>query len=302
MHAMPAGAPPLEEAAMAARQQACPPAWRGRGRARLLWDAMAGLRRNLDNLVQLAGLLAALVRPALIRRRLARLQVLGHLDPGPLPDVAQLLVAARDQMFLALGEETRLFYRSQGIPWVFHNLRRVLSMPATMLDPLGLFAPRDALVLHVLQTFHRHPLYDFVLLRAHEGGLERLGAALAALRAGTHLHQRALESLIEDGCYHARLARDLEEFLRDPLVPPRPIPAGLVADPLLMLGMDQFKDLRGLVRYATRLDAGPWRAAGAWLAVVWNATLGRLLRVPLGRTLLDASACDADLRARHGVA
>ena len=32
-------------------------------------------------------------------------------------------------------EETRIFYQSQGIPWVFHNLRRFLSGPATLLVP-----------------------------------------------------------------------------------------------------------------------------------------------------------------------
>ena len=41
-------------------------------------------------------------------------------------------------MMLGATEETRIFYRAQGIPWVFHNLRRFLSGPATMLDPVGL--------------------------------------------------------------------------------------------------------------------------------------------------------------------
>ena len=57
---------------------------------------------------------------------------------------------------------------------MFHNLRRFVSGPATMLDPIGLFSPRDAMIHHVLQTFHRHPLYDLVLLRAHDGGVEAM--------------------------------------------------------------------------------------------------------------------------------
>ena len=88
---------------------------------------------------------------------------------------------------------------------MFHNLRRFISGPATMLDPIGLFSPRDAIVEHVLQTFHRHPLYDLVLLRAHEGGLEEMARQAQQVAAGTHPHQRALTSLIEDGSYHARL-------------------------------------------------------------------------------------------------
>src|SRR6059058_4372283 len=175
---------------MAEAQGATPPGWRGRSRWRLLGDVIGGLRENWDKLRQLVSLLAADFRPALVRRRLERLRALGHVDA--MPTIAQLLVAGRDQMVVSAAAETRLFYRSQGIPWVFHNLRRIIAGPATMLDPIGLFSPRDAIVEHVLQTFHRHPLYDLVLLRAHEGGVEAMAAQARQVVEGTHPHQRAL--------------------------------------------------------------------------------------------------------------
>ena len=196
---------------------------------------------------------------------------LGHLEAParPCPRLPQLLVAARDQMVVSATEETRLFYRSQGIPWVFHNLRRFVSGPATMLDPMGLFSPRETIVHHVLQTFHRHPVYDLVLLRAHPGGLESLEAQTAALLAGHHPHQRALSSLIEDGSYHARLPAEIAAFAADPLLPARPIPPGLLPDPMLMLAMDQFKDIARLRRLrrppARRLGGGHRRLAGGGL-------------------------------------
>jgi hypothetical protein len=199
---------------MAATQGATPPAWLGRSRWRLLRDVIGGFRQNWDKLVQLLSLLAAYFRPRLVRGRLERLRALGHVDATP--TIAQLLVAGRDQMMVSAVEETRLFYRSQGIPWVFHNLRRFISGPATMLDPIGFFAPRDAIVHHVLQTFHRHPLYDLVLLRAHEGGVEAMEAQARQIIEGTHPHQRALTSLIEDGAYHGRLPRDIAAFEEDP--------------------------------------------------------------------------------------
>ena len=155
---------------MAETQGATPPAWLGRPRWRLLLDVLGGLRANLDKLVQLAGLLGAYLRPSVLRRRFERLRALGHVDV--VPTWAQAVLAGRDQMMLGASEETKLFYASQGIPWIFHNARRFLSGPATMLDPIGLFSPRDTIVEHVLQTFHRHPVYDLVLLRAHEGGVE----------------------------------------------------------------------------------------------------------------------------------
>ena len=282
---------------MAARQGATPPAWLGQSRWRLLGAVIGGWRQNRDKLAHVLALLGALFRPALVRQRLLRLQQQGFIDR--LPSIPQLLVAARDQMILNATVETRLFYESQGIPWIFHNLRRFLSGPATMLDPAGLFSPRATIVEHVLQTFHRHPLYDLVLLRAYPGGVEAMAEAADAINAGTHPHQRALTSLIEDGAYHARLPRDIAAFRADPHMSARPIPDGLVPDPAMMLGMDQFKDIRGYTAYAARLEVGLLAAVGAWLAVGFDETLGGLLGVKLARRELRVEACDRDLVARH---
>ena len=175
-------------------------------------------------------------------------------------------------MMVSAVEETKLFYRSQGIPWVFHNLRRFISGPATMVDPIGLFSPRDAMVHHVLQTFHRHPdLRPGAAARAR-GRRRGDGSAGGSDLAGTHPHQRALASLIEDGSYHPRLPRDIAAFVADPHVAARPIPAGLVTDPHMMLAMDQFKDVRGYTRYAARLHVGFGAALAAWLTVAYDET------------------------------
>src|SRR5262245_43862523 len=275
--------------AMAETQGATPPAWLGRSRWRLFRDVVGGVRQNWDKLRQLFSMLAAYFRPGLVRRRLERLRALGHVDTTP--TIPQLLVAGRDQMIVSAAAETRLFYRSQGIPWVFHNLRRFVSGPATMLDPIGLFAPRDAIVHHVLQTFHRHPLYDLVLLRAHQDGVEAMAAQARQILDGTHPHQRPLASLIEDGAYHPRLPRDIAAFQADPHEPARPIPAGLVGEPDLMIAMDQFKDLGGFARYAARLRVGMGAAIAAWLAAGFDETLGDLVGRKLGPRRVRREAC-----------
>jgi hypothetical protein len=290
------------ERSMAETQGATPPSWLGRTRWRLLADVVGGARQNWDKLVQLASLLAAFFRPALIRRRLERLRDLGHIDASPLPTVAQLLVAGRDQMMVSAAEETKIFYRAQTIPWVFHNLRRFISGPATMMDPIGLFSPREAIVQHVLQTFHRHPVYDLVLLRAHEGGVQSMARQIDEINRGNHLHQRALTSLIEDGSYHARLPREIAAFEADPHVPARELPAKLVDDPDMMLAMDQFKDMRGFVRYAGRLRVGIADAVVAWLAAGVDETVGPLFRIKLGPRRVRLEACDPDIVARYGAA
>jgi len=285
-------------APMAAIQGATPPAWLGRSRLALLWDVLRGWRQARDRMAQLLGLLGALFRPGQVRARLERLRELGHIDV--VPTTAQVLVAARDQMFLSAITETEMFYRSQGIPWIFHNLRRFLSGPATVLDPAGLFSPRDTIIHHVLQTFHRHPVYDLVLLRGFPDGLEAMERQAREMVAGTHPHQRALASLIEDGGYHARLLRQVRDFRADPLVPAAPIPQSLVSDPVLMLAMDQFKDLRGFTNYAARLGRGgtPRAAAGAWAGAAFNATIGALLRIRLGPRAVRIDCCDPVLVAR----
>ena len=282
---------------MAELQGATPPAWLGRSRWRLLADVVGGLRQNLDKLRQLVGLLLAYARPSVLRRRFERLRALGHVDV--VPTWSQAVLAGRDQMMVSASDETKIFYKSQGIPWIFHNARRFLSGPATMLDPIGLFSPRDTIVEHVLQTFHRHPIYDLVLLRAHEGGVEEMTRQADALTAGRHPHGRALASLIEDGAYHARLPHEIAAFRAAPHVAARPIPEGLVADAHMMLAMDQFKDMRGFARYASRLEANLPRALAAWLAAGFDEALGSLLGLKLGPVRIRVEACDPEIVARH---
>ena len=119
------------------------------------------------------------------------------------------------------------------------------------MDPVGLFSSRDTIIQHVLQTFHRHATYDLVLLRGHENGLKEMKRQLDQVSAGDHLHQRSLDSLVEDGSYHARLQHDVSEFIENPLVPARALPENLVDNQYLMLAMDQFKDVRGYTSCAS---------------------------------------------------
>jgi hypothetical protein len=281
---------------MAQIQGATPPAWKGRGKLRLLADVIGGFRQNGDKIAQLAGLVLAFFWPRRVRARLERLRELGHIDT--VPGLAQLLAAGRDQMIVSASTETKLFYASQGIPWIFHNVRRFISGPATVLDPVGLFAPRDSIVHHVLQTFHRHPVYDLVLLRAHEGGIEAMEKQAAAIMAGTHPHQRALTSLIEDGSYHARLVDEIAAFRADPHLAARAIPEHLLDDPHLMLAMDQFKDIRGYTNYASRLSVGLAGALAAWLLVAFDESIGYLIGKTLGPKRVRTDACDPDIVAR----
>ena len=215
------------------------------------------------------------------------------------PTMSQLLVASRHQLSFSLGADTKEFYRAQGVPWTFHNLRRFFAYPTTMMDPVGLFSPRNSIIQHVLQTFHRHATYDLVLLLGHEGGVEEMQAQLDQLANGTHLHQRSLDSLVEDGSYHDRLRRDVQEFAENPFVQARDIPEGLVDDPYLMLAMDQFKDIRGYTNYASRLQVGPFHVLQALIHLVVNETIGEATNFRIGPKNLTVEACEPALIEKH---
>ena len=168
-----------------------------------------------------------------------------------------------------------------------------------MMDPVGLFSSRDTIIQHVLQTFHRHATYDLVLLSGHENGVEEMQRQLNQLAAGTHLHQRSLDALVEDGSYHDRLRKDVAEFAENPHVDPRPIPEGLVGNAHLMLAMDQFKDVRGYTLYASRLNVGPWHVVKAFAQMAYNETIGQTFGHVVGPVSVTVEACDPELSARH---
>jgi hypothetical protein len=67
----------------------------------------------------------------------------------------------------------------------------------------------------------------------------------------------------------------------------------------MMLGMDQFKDMRGFARYASRLDTSVPQALLAWMAAGFDEALGSLLGVKLGPTRIRVEACDPEVIARH---
>src|SRR5262249_53283846 len=157
------------------------------------------------------------------------------------------------------------------------------------------------IVEHVLQTFHRHPVYDLVLLRAHEQGMEEMARQADQIVAGTHPHQRALSSLIEDGSYHARLPREIAAIRAEPNITARPIPAARVVAAHMMRPMDQFKAIRGFTNSAARLKVTAGDAIRAWLYVAFDETLGSLIHVKLGPRQIELAACDPDILERHSL-
>ncbi len=269
------------------------PHWTALSKARLLSAVLGGPVEWLRKLTGFVGILWTYIRWPVVKARLERLRDRGVIDA--VPTAAQIHVAGQQQMLGTASDETRVYYELRGIDFTFHNLRRFLDHPASMMDTSGFFAQRDTIVHHILQSTHRHPIYDFQLLVAHEGGLEELRRRTRLALAGEHPRQQRFDLLVEDPTYYARLGPQVERFCDDPAEQAVFVPPDHTGDPLLHLGMDQFKDLRGFCRYAVQLDVGPWDVVKAYGGELWKATLGRLFPRPevgLQYELFDAALID----------
>lgn len=269
------------------------PAWVGRSRWALLRPLVGGPHRWLRNAREFFAILWSYCRWPRVRRRLERLQERGVIEA--IPTAPQVHVAGRQQMLGTASDETRIFYEERGIDFTFHNLRRFLDHPASMMDTSGFFAPRDTIVHHILQSTHRHPVYDFQLLLMHEGGLEELRRQARLAVRGEHPEQERFDCLVEDPTYYARLGPQVEAFCEDPGIQATFTPPEHTGDPLLHLGMDQFKDVGGFCRYAVKLEVGWWDVVAGYAEELWKATLGRFFPRPamgLRYELMDPELID----------
>jgi len=272
---------------MATDEQTPRPLWAHKTRWQLLRPLVGGWIGKLRRLV---SVLSAMGRPRLVRERLERLRDLGYVHD--VPSMAQLWVAGHHMMLGVASDETRIWYEERGIHFTFHNLRRFLDYPASMVDPIGVFLDRDTLVHHVLQSTHGHPVYDLQLLAAHPGGLEEMERRAALVLEGRDEAQERLDVLVEDPTYHARLLPQVRAFRADPLLRAPLRDYAHVDDPLMRRAMDQFRDLRGYTSYAARLDVSTRHVLGAAAVELFKATLGRLW--PRPPVQLHLAAFDAD--------
>jgi len=272
-----------------------PPTWIGRTRPSLLAGAIGGPGYNARKLRSSAVTLAAYAYWPTVRGRLERLVRVGLTES--VPTFSQLMVGGQHMMLGAASDETRLFYESQGIGFTFHNFRRFVDYPATMMDPVGFFADRDAIIHHILSTTHRHPVYDFQLLLMFDDGLGELLRRVELAARGQDRDQTRLDQLVEDPTYYARLLPQTREFCADPTTATMALEYAYSADPHLMLAMDQFKDVPGFVRYAGRLPARPRDVGRAVSEEIYKATLGRILTRP--GVAIRYDCCDPALIDSH---
>ena len=271
------------------------PAWVDWSMWRKLWAVLPGPLDAAGRLVRLLGGVSAYLRPGLVRQRLERLRDLGHIEH--VPTTVQVLVAGHHQMLGTASEETRVFYEQRGIHFGFHNLRRFIDNPASLIDPVGFFSSTDAILHHVFTSTHVFPLYDLQLLRMNEDGVAELERQWALVRSGAHPRQSRFEALVEDPTYWDRLEWQIPAFLAEMGMAMEPGTYDHVEGrPLLQAAMDQFKDLRGFCAYASRVEAGLWDVVKAYGGELLRGVLGDLAPVPPAGA--DPALLDPDIVMR----
>lgn len=271
------------------------PAWVDWPTSKMLWVVLPGPIDALGRLGRLLQALSTYFRPRMVKRRLERLKALGYIDQ--VPNTWQVLVAGHHQMLGTASDETRAFYTVRDIHFSFHNLRRFIDNPASMVDPVGFLSETDAILHHLFQSTHNFPIYDLQLLRMHEDGVTELKRQWALLCAGRHPRQARYEALVEDPTYWDRLKWQIPAFLENMDIQAEPGSYDHVAgQPLLQAAMDQFKDLRGFCAYAARVQAGPWDAVKAYGGEVLRGIFGD--RVSVAPAGADPDLLDPDIVAR----
>jgi hypothetical protein len=179
------------------------------------------MRRTVGDLECIKGKLLRLgyavrhyVVPGEARRRLARLQALGYVDQ--IPSRMQRFAGSVDMFRFFIIPAASDYYAQQGFGFWFHQVLRFLDDPASMIDPTGLRAHRDAIIGHVMQVVHANPVYDLQLLESIPGGMEELERQVAAMVAGTHPRRESIAAICEDPAYHDRLLEYVRHWRRDP--------------------------------------------------------------------------------------
>jgi len=222
----------------------------------------SALAAKLD---KLARTLRAWGDARILEGRLERLRALGVIDAAPTR--VQVVVGSIDMLRFWIGPAAADYYAHKGIDFTFHQVLRVLDDPAAMVDPVGFFVDRDAVIGHLLQVVHANPVYDVQLLSSHEDGLDELVAQTRAMIAGVHPRAASIGAIVEEADYHARLLAFVERFREDPAAAP-PVRANVAGDPARFGGLERtFGTLPAAMRYFARLPRTLLGAARHLVAV-----------------------------------
>jgi len=229
----------------------------------LLRRAAGAPRAFAGKLRRLAGVLSGYADGRILLERLDRLRASGTIDG--VPTRLQIVVGSIDMLRFWISPAAADYYRQKGLDYTFHQILRILEEPASMADPVGFFSTRDGIIGHLMQVVHANPIYDLQLLGMFDDGLDELVRQLVDMVEGRHPRAAAIQAIVEELDYHARLLDFVRRWRVDRGTPP--LLRSNVSTGAFSEIERTFGTLPGAMRYFRRLPRTPLRAVRHLLTV-----------------------------------
>jgi hypothetical protein len=151
------------------------------------------------------------------KKRLHRLKEIGFIDR--IPSQKQLWFGAYDMFRYFVVPGAASYYKTKGINFRFHILLRFLNDPSGLTDPIGIRAPKNTIIGHLLEVVHANPVYDLQLLDQFDDGLDEMEKQTLQMINKTHPRYSSISAIIEDEKYYPELYTYIQKYRKNPATP-----------------------------------------------------------------------------------
>lgn len=151
------------------------------------------------------------------KKRLQRLKKIGFIDR--VPSQKQLWFGAYDMFRYFVVPGAASYYKTKGINFKFHILLRFLNDPSGLTDPIGIRAPKNTIIGHLLEVVHANPVYDLQLLDQFDDGLDEMEKQTLQMINKTHPRYSSISAIIEDEKYYPELYEYIQKYRKNPATP-----------------------------------------------------------------------------------
>jgi hypothetical protein len=151
------------------------------------------------------------------RKRLQRLKEIGFIEK--IPSQKQLWFGAYDMFRFFIIPGAASYYKTKQINFKFHVFLRFLNDPSGLVDPIGIRAPKDTIIGHLLEVVHANPVYDLQLLDQFDDGLDEVEKQTSQMIDKTHPRYLSISAVIEDENYYSDLLEYIKKYRKNPSSP-----------------------------------------------------------------------------------
>lgn len=151
------------------------------------------------------------------KKRLQRLKDIGFIDQ--IPSQKQLWFGSYDMFRYFIVPGAASYYKTKQINFKFHIFLRFLNDPSGLADPIGIRAPKDTIIGHLLEVVHANPVYDLQLLDQFDDGLDEVEKQTFQMINKTHPRYKSISAIIEDEKYYSELYEYIQKYRKNPAEP-----------------------------------------------------------------------------------